>query len=169
MADAASRKILSEFIELYKNSPCLWFVKSRDYNNRAKKELAYTKLLNKYRELKSTADKTAVLKKISGIRTVYRKEVAKVEKSKKSGAVGDQVYIPMLWYFDLMSFLDDQGTIRKKKSAIKEETQQDVSKINFLLIPKYMLIVVDKTSLSHVAAATTPQWRETFQTTYAPI
>ncbi|CAJ0963028.1 unnamed protein product [Ranitomeya imitator] len=40
--------------------------------------------------------------------SVYKKEVNKVEKSQKSGAGTDDVYVPNLWYYDLLAFTRDQ-------------------------------------------------------------
>ncbi|CAJ0963756.1 unnamed protein product [Ranitomeya imitator] len=47
-------------------------------------------------------------KQIQALRTVLKKEVNKVEKSKKSVAGTDEVYVPKLWYYDLMAFTRDQ-------------------------------------------------------------
>ena len=39
-------EFLSEFIELYRSFPCVWKVKSAEYSDRNKKDLAYTELVN---------------------------------------------------------------------------------------------------------------------------
>ncbi|CAJ0968505.1 unnamed protein product [Ranitomeya imitator] len=51
---------------------------------------------------------TLCVKKSQALRTVYKKELNKVEKSLKSGAGTDDVYVPKLWYYDLLAFTRDQ-------------------------------------------------------------
>ena len=41
------REFLTEFIELYRSFTCLWLVKSKEYSDRNKKDLAYTELHGK--------------------------------------------------------------------------------------------------------------------------
>ncbi|CAJ0938723.1 unnamed protein product [Ranitomeya imitator] len=93
-------------IEMYRSLPCLWKIKSADYSNRYKKKDAYENLVAIYKEHHptETVDEHIVRKKIQALRTVYKKELNKVEKSLKSGAGTDDVYVPKLWYYDLLAF-----------------------------------------------------------------
>nr|CAH7746859.1 unnamed protein product [Callosobruchus chinensis] len=77
------RDIMAEFINIYRNEPCIWQIKN-DYHNREKRAAAY----NKFRDM--------VVKKINGLRTNYPKEKKKVEDSTRSGAESNEVYIPTL-------------------------------------------------------------------------
>ncbi|XP_037917861.1 uncharacterized protein LOC119655801 [Hermetia illucens] len=112
MAENASkqtpRELLIEFIELYRSFTCLWLVKSKEYSDRNKKDLAYIELVKKFKEFDPSADRNTVVKKINALRTVYKKELSKVKSSEKSGAGADDIYKPSLWYFDLLHFLNDQ-------------------------------------------------------------
>lgn len=85
------REFLAEFIQLYRSLPCLWHVKCKDYSDRNKKDLAYMELVKKYKEVDPAADRNLVVKKISSLRTVYKKELGKVNSSLKSGAGADEV------------------------------------------------------------------------------
>lgn len=116
-----SREFLIDFLELYKSFPCLWYIKSKDYSDRDKKRQAYEILIEKYKEVDKAATKETVVKKINSIRTVYRKELLKVNKSIRSGAGDDDIYKPTLWYFDLLSFLYDQEIPRQSKSSMMDE------------------------------------------------
>ncbi|GBL89634.1 hypothetical protein AVEN_187646-1 [Araneus ventricosus] len=50
-----------------------------------------------------------VKRKINALRTNYRKELRKVEKSKEMNRrTGEPVYVPSLWYFELFHFIADQ-------------------------------------------------------------
>lgn len=102
------KAFITEFIELYKSLPCLWKVKSKEYNDRNMKNLAYRKMVAKLREMDPTADRESVIKKINSLRSSYRKEKRKTNESLMSGASEDDVHIPRLWYYHLLQFLDDQ-------------------------------------------------------------
>lgn len=116
-----SREFLSEFIELYKTFPCLWQVKSKDYMDRDKKNQAYEIIIEKFKEIDPAATRETVTKKINSLRTVYRKELAKVKKSYRSGAGDEEIYKPTLWYYHLLDFLDDQETPRESRNTIDTE------------------------------------------------
>ncbi|KAL3286952.1 hypothetical protein HHI36_001438 [Cryptolaemus montrouzieri] len=105
MADLrqCSREFLTDFIALYESFPSIWSVKSKEYSNREKKGEAYEKLV----EINATATRDTVVKKVNPLRSVYRKELGKVNKSIRSGAGEDEMYKPYLWYFDLLHFLND--------------------------------------------------------------
>ncbi|KAF9802910.1 hypothetical protein SFRURICE_015507 [Spodoptera frugiperda] len=124
------RGIIEEFINIYRNEPCLWQIKSKDYHHREKKNAAYNKLIEQYRKLEPSANRDAVVKKLNALRTNYRKEKKKVEESIRSGAGSSDVYEPTLWYYKLLKFLnDDQETSRFSRSNIDgDESSQ-------LLIP----------------------------------
>lgn len=121
-----SNEFLTEFIELYKSYPCLWRVKSKEYSDRDKKNLAYDALVHKYKEIDASANREKVTKKINSLRTVYRKELAKVNKSNRSGAGEDEVYKPTLWYFDLLRFINDHETPRESKNTMDEDWEEEV-------------------------------------------
>ncbi|XP_073440110.1 uncharacterized protein [Dendrobates tinctorius] len=107
---ANSQDFIRLFIEMYRSLPCLWKVKSPDYSNKYKKKVAYEKLVNLYQENhpSETVDEAVIKKKIQALRTVFKKELNKVEKSTRSGAGTDEVYVPKLWYYNLLEFTRDQ-------------------------------------------------------------
>ncbi|XP_073440607.1 uncharacterized protein [Dendrobates tinctorius] len=107
---ANSQDFIRLFIEMYRSMPCLWKVKSPDYSNKYKKKVAYEKLVHLYQENhpSETVDEAVIKKKIQALRTVFKKELNKVEKSTRSGAGTDEVYVPKLWYYNLLEFTRDQ-------------------------------------------------------------
>lgn len=100
-----------EFIELYRDMPCLWKVKCKEYSDRNKKDMAYGVLIKKLREEDASANRETVTKKINSMRSAFRKELKKVRASKRSGAL--DVYRPALWYYDLLLFLVHQQQTRE--------------------------------------------------------
>ncbi|XP_073437086.1 uncharacterized protein [Dendrobates tinctorius] len=122
-----SQEFIRELIELYRSLPCLWKIKSADYSNKYKKKEAYEKLvvLFKQHNPSDTVDETVVKKKIQGLRTVYKKELNKVEKSTKSGAGTEDVYVPKLWYYHLMAFTRDQEVPRPISSSMSQPEEEE--------------------------------------------
>uniref|UniRef100_A0A6P7FAQ7 Uncharacterized protein LOC114326385 n=1 Tax=Diabrotica virgifera virgifera TaxID=50390 RepID=A0A6P7FAQ7_DIAVI len=124
------RENLEEFIKCYRNETCLWNVKSKDYHDRHKKNAAYDRLIIKYKPIDPSANREMVVKKINNMRTCYRKELNKAKKSLISGAGTDEVYVPRLWYFDLLNFLYDEEIPRRSISNMdnmEDEFLQDSS------------------------------------------
>ncbi|XP_066947912.1 uncharacterized protein [Macrobrachium rosenbergii] len=122
MADLrqCSREFLTEFIALYESFPCIWRVKSKDYSDRDKKGKAYESLMEKFKEIDKNANRDMVVKNINSLRSVYRKELAKVNDSNRSGAGEEEIYKPSLWYFDLLHFLNDHETSRHSRNTMDE-------------------------------------------------
>ncbi|CAJ0932252.1 unnamed protein product [Ranitomeya imitator] len=122
-----SEEFVRELIEMYRSLPCLWQIKSAEYSNRNKKREAYGKLVALFKQHNpcEKVDESVVRKKIQGLRTVYKKEMNKVVKSMKSGAATDEVYVPSLWYYDLLGFTRDQELPRTMVSSMRQTLDQD--------------------------------------------
>lgn len=117
---ANEKEFIVEFIELYKSYPCLWLVKSKDYSNRNAKNKAYNILVEKLQTVDPDANRDSVVKKINALRSAYRKQLKKVIDSEKSGAGEEDIYIPHLWYFEMLHFLKDQEIPRRTQTNIEE-------------------------------------------------
>jgi hypothetical protein len=63
---------------------------------------------------------------------VFRKELKKVNESKKSGASANDVYVPSLWYFGELMFLVDQETPGACNST--NELGNDINEKSVLLL-----------------------------------
>ena len=97
-----------EFISMYRNLECLWRVQCEDYSNKNKRNSALDALLDIYRKVVPGAKKADVLRKINTLRSSFRRELKKINESKKSGSGTDELYTPSLYYFDELSFVVDQ-------------------------------------------------------------
>lgn len=100
-----------EFIDIFKSEECLWMIKSKDYMNKIKRDVAYTHLVDFVKTFDVNANKDTVTKKIANLRTVFKRELKKIT-TKVSGAGADEVYEPKIWYFQDLMFLKDQETPR---------------------------------------------------------
>ncbi|XP_072256492.1 uncharacterized protein [Pyxicephalus adspersus] len=111
---------LREFIEAYRSHPCLWKVKSADYSNRHMKLKAYDAMVELSKTVHPDADIKYVKQKIQNLRTVFKKEMNKIKSSQRSGAAADDIYVPKLWYFNLLSFTADQDEGRPSVCSLGE-------------------------------------------------
>ena len=91
---------------------------SKEYSDRQKCNEAYSKLAELCTVVYSKADMAYVKQKISSLRTIFKKELNKIQDSKKSGAGADQVYVPHLWYFESLRFLTEQEEPRASVSSL---------------------------------------------------
>nr|CAH7748165.1 unnamed protein product [Callosobruchus chinensis] len=123
MSSRKRNQVIEEFIEIYRQEPCLWRVKSKEYHDREKRDASYAKLLLKLKELEPDATRKSVVAKINSLRSNVRKEKKKRDMSIKSGASADNVYVIKLWYLDLFDFLGDQDIPNCFVSADVENLQ----------------------------------------------
>lgn len=119
-----SRVFVREFIEMYRELPCLWQTKSKDYLDRNKKNEAYKVLVKKLQIIQPDATKNTVITKINSLRGGFRREHKKVLSSMRSGSGSDDVYVPSLWYYDLLLFLRDQDIPRQSTSNILDDNDE---------------------------------------------
>jgi hypothetical protein len=104
------REATFAFIEAYRSLPELWDTENKHYSNRVQKAAAYDTLIEKLKVLEPDASRESVVKKINNLRSTFRKELKKVNDSKRSGTSADDLYVPSLWYYNELLFLVDQET-----------------------------------------------------------
>lgn len=109
---------LRDFIETYRNATCLWQVASKEYHNRQKRDAAMKELLEFTLTVVPDATLLFLKKRIENIRSCFRREFGKVQASKTSGTGTDNVYIPKLWYYELLEFTAAQENPTKSKSSL---------------------------------------------------
>ncbi|XP_050307343.1 uncharacterized protein LOC126744056 [Anthonomus grandis grandis] len=113
------KNVLNKFIEVYREHPALWKIKSKDYTNKNLKNVGYDALVNICKEVEPNANREYVSKKIQSLRGSFRKELKKIEQSQRSGASPDDT----LWYFELLQFTIDQELPTESIENITSETQ----------------------------------------------
>lgn len=100
-----NKEFLTELFEIYKSHSCLWKFKSPEYHNKLLKKRAYAELVNKFKEVEPQANEDFVRKKITNYRTCYKRE----QKLMQQSLLYETEYIPKLWYFNILSFIDEEG------------------------------------------------------------
>ena len=100
MVSKWSSEDVVKFLDVYEECEGLWGIRHCDYNNKIKRDSAMLKLMGELLKINVAVESVEVLrKKIKSIKNVYRQELTKIDKSKKSGAGADDVYQPKLLWF----------------------------------------------------------------------
>lgn len=127
MAFEFDKTFVADFIDEYKNHPALWNIKSVISKNKHLRNKGIEALVLKCKERIPEADDSFVKKKINNLRTAYKRELAKVRASKRTGSSADEIYTPTLWYFDLLSFTMEYETGREGISSTDDSVAFSVS------------------------------------------
>lgn len=113
----SDREFISLLIDLYRDCPELWKVKSKDYFNRNKKSAALEKIVGALRKLKPDFTVKKLKQKINVLRTNFNREFKAIESKKISGTSTDEIPEPSLWYFNEMYFIKDQLEIAQTDTS----------------------------------------------------
>lgn len=119
-----TKEFISDFLEKYRGFSCLWKIKSKEYTNKNLKNKAYDELVELCKTVYPDANRDFVVKKIQSFRGSFRKELKKVEDSKRSGRSADEVHIPTLWYYHLLEFTIDQELPTESINNINNSEEQ---------------------------------------------
>lgn len=108
-----NRESVNLLIENYKKRPLLYNSKHHHYKNRTKRLQALEEILNDVAEKCPFAANQGlntddIKQKIHTLRTQYFKEVNKIKEYSSIG----QLYVPKLWCFEKISFLENCGAVR---------------------------------------------------------
>ncbi|XP_011212775.3 uncharacterized protein LOC105232691 isoform X1 [Bactrocera dorsalis] len=94
-----------KFIEAFREEKVLWEIKNDFNKNKLKRTESWQRLANKLKKIDKDATIDTVKKRVNGMRSCYRRELYKIKKTEKSGAGGEDIYEPTLWYFHHLDFL----------------------------------------------------------------
>jgi hypothetical protein len=147
-----------KFLELYETYELLWNIRHQDYTNKNKRDLSFEKLVLQLREHGfENIDVELVRKKLKTIKTVYRQELSKITKSKKSGVGTDDLYKPKLaWFEKADSFLRGVTAARTSTSTLVSifNTFLHLFQISFKIRDKKVTLIcfaiIAKPRLSHI-------------------
>ncbi|PIO32688.1 hypothetical protein AB205_0135210 [Aquarana catesbeiana] len=106
-------EFLIPFIEKYREMRNLWEVKHPQYYIKPVRKSMLERLLAFVQTFIPEATVEILEKKIGILRNMYRRKHNKIQTSLRSGASADDVYVPRLWYFNKLRFLDDQTEARE--------------------------------------------------------
>ncbi|KAL4715019.1 hypothetical protein ACJJTC_003170 [Scirpophaga incertulas] len=124
------RKLVKRLIEQYRQLPCLWNRSHPSYRDKIKRHKAISKLTELVQEHDPTATRVHVLRKLESLRACMRREHKKVVQSKTKSSTPDQIYTPLLWYYDLFSFAftnEDGGSCSDAAAELPSSSEHAVS------------------------------------------
>uniref|UniRef100_A0A0P4VX69 MADF domain-containing protein n=1 Tax=Scylla olivacea TaxID=85551 RepID=A0A0P4VX69_SCYOL len=115
-----TRANTQHFIELLKEHPSVWNIKSKQYKMRNVRSASLETIKS---DLSNFANCTLrvedITKKLHTLKTQFNREMSAIKASQKSGAGTDDIYTPKLWCFDELRFLAD-GEPRPSMSNLDE-------------------------------------------------
>ncbi|PIO27798.1 hypothetical protein AB205_0187270 [Aquarana catesbeiana] len=109
---------MGHFIDTYRDMRNLWKVKNLLYRNKPARKASLEKLLQFVKTRVLDADIKFVERKIGSLRSMYKKDINKVQASMGSGAAAEDGCVPSLWYHNRMWFLEDQMEVRESLSTL---------------------------------------------------
>ncbi|XP_049875451.1 uncharacterized protein LOC126373352 [Pectinophora gossypiella] len=124
------KEVLIRMIDMYRDMSYLWQRDHELYMNREMRAEGLKVLLEVYKQFDKDADITRIRKKLENLRTTYVKELKKVRASKQTAADENEIYVPTLWYYDHLSFLEstveycriEPDAYENDSSSVDEET-----------------------------------------------
>ncbi|XP_061397392.1 uncharacterized protein LOC133333076 [Musca vetustissima] len=109
---------IDDFIQEYRNNPCLWKADSVNYKNRSKRQEAYMKLIDVAAKHGEHYNVERTKQKINNLRCAFRHQLKKYNELKSKGEK-EEPYCPKRKYFESLMFLKDEET------TIDKRTKQD--------------------------------------------
>lgn len=147
----SEKEFLEQFINIYQLHPCIWDTKCKDYSNKHMRNDAYGELVEYSKTKYPNATKDFVIKKIHALRCSFRRELKKVlDSQRKTGSSADDVYVPTLWYYDLMSFIGECETPRQGKCTLDEQMDVQVSFKYFIQCKEYISKLIKQNDFKHL-------------------
>ena len=104
---------MEKLIACIEKLPCLYDMKSKDYENRALKTQAYNTIVKEMQRLKSSITLGEIKRKWKSLRTMYCQEIRKIKQSQRSGGENAEEYVPKLWCFQQLNYLRTHTEGRK--------------------------------------------------------
>ncbi|PIO14073.1 hypothetical protein AB205_0157650, partial [Aquarana catesbeiana] len=111
-------EFLSAFIDQYREIRNLWEVRHPQYYLKHVRKSTLERLLTFVQTYIPEAMMEMLLSKIGILRNMYKRDHNKIQNSLRSGASADDVYVPRLWYYNKLRFLDDQTEARASLSTL---------------------------------------------------
>lgn len=141
-----SREATTILIELYEGFPCLYEVSLEDYHNKNKRVAAIEEITLNFNNRNFTSLSSKLIQeKIHGIRSQFLAELNKIKKSKASGAGADQTYIPKLWCFDMLKFIQKGAPVTEGESNLqKDDHLQDIQESSGTdsVVSRFMVVLL---------------------------
>ncbi|XP_046977370.1 uncharacterized protein LOC124543255 [Vanessa cardui] len=116
MTTNKEKTVWTQIFEIYKEMPHLWDKKNKNYMNKEMRNDSFRILLEIYKDLDKEATVEVLKNLISNKRTSFYRELKKVKTGTQTGSGTEDLYIPTLWYFDLLMFLED--TCEASRSSV---------------------------------------------------
>ena len=140
---------VTSLIDMYDENPCLCDIHHSTYHKRDLKELAWTEIMDTFKETTLALIKS----KINNLRSQLSREISK-ERKTDSGQSFDELYKSTWVHFDDLKFLipvlkvkPSRNTMKNKRAATDDETDGEASSASTTGPPKKKTIAERKLDL----------------------
>ncbi|XP_046406687.1 uncharacterized protein LOC124171559 [Ischnura elegans] len=118
-----TRGQVERLILLVSERPYLFDPRNSLYKNKGKRLIGFREIAEGMIPARPNTTSEECRKKWYSLRTNYLAERRKVISSKKSGVGVESVYVPSLFYFNELSFIDEYTSPRESISTLDEEAE----------------------------------------------
>ncbi len=100
-------------------------------------------LIEKQKITEPDAVRESAMKKTNNLRSTFRRELQKINDSKRSGAGRVDIYVPSLWYFnDLIFLVDHETPDRSESTRDANRTEDSVSGFSMPAQSAYSILLL---------------------------
>ncbi|XP_046396175.1 uncharacterized protein LOC124163358 isoform X2 [Ischnura elegans] len=112
------------FIAAIMDKPYLYDPKEYYYKSKAMRTMAMEEIAQSLCSVRPNTTAHDCKRKWHSLRTNYLSEKKKIIRSKMNGAAGDLEYVPSLFYFKSMSFIDDHIQVKVNTSTLDDDEEE---------------------------------------------
>ncbi|KAF5305392.1 hypothetical protein FQA39_LY09221 [Lamprigera yunnana] len=146
-----TREQLIIIIDGYRKHPCLYAVKSKNYKNKHARTQALEEILKDARTAKPEVSILEIKNKFNALKTNFMMEHRKMQKSQRSGAGDEDIYVSSLWYFENFLFVLEHATPRASYDSII--VNKEVSETEASQDAEMELLLIDEDYIDEATAA----------------
>lgn len=122
--EAKQRNAMIAVIESWKRNKCLWDPAHPKWYNIDARNKAYKSVLMVYRKLEPSASLYDVKRRLNNMKASYKKEYRKVKRIQSTSGKVD-AYVPKLWYYKYLLFLDKDVTTNGRGDNLPGESRDN--------------------------------------------
>ncbi|XP_046389012.1 uncharacterized protein LOC124157947 [Ischnura elegans] len=119
-----NRTQVDTLIHLVRERPYLFDPRNSLYKNKGKRMSGFREIAEEMSPSRPNTIADDCKKKWYSLRTTYLAERRKVASSKKSGLGAEAVYVPSLFYYHDIKFIDEYTSPRKSTSTLNTEAEE---------------------------------------------
>lgn len=131
----STNDFIDDFIEEYKNQPCLWKANSANYKNRTRRQEAYMKLIEVASKHGEVYNIERTKQKINNLRCAFRHQLKKYTECKNNKSGKEEAYCPKRRYFESLMFLMEEEKPANRMKLAEKLREMKMTKVITRKVP----------------------------------